>query len=82
VVWISEKGGSGFERGAETWGEHVGEGRLVCACLCVCDLKFESGNAPGLNPLILSSRFFFDCRYRFYLKLGKKLHVATAKVLK
>ena len=33
---------------------------------------FSSG---GYKP-ILSSRFFSDCRYRFYLKLGKKLHVA------
>jgi hypothetical protein len=47
----------------------------------------DTRTAPGLKStlrykLILSSRFFSDCRYRFYLKLGKKLHVATPKVLK
>ena len=41
---------------------------------------------PGSNLLLDTSLFFllgffFDCRYRFYLKLGKKLHVATPKVL-
>ena len=26
------KGGRGFESGAESWGQHVGVGRIVCVC--------------------------------------------------
>ena len=32
------KGGGGwrgFESGAESWGQHVGVGRIVCVCVCV-----------------------------------------------
>ena len=41
--------------------------------------------APGLNPLLDTSLFYllvFFFRLQIYLKLGKKLHVATPKVLK
>ena len=34
---IGKEVGGSFESGAESWGQHVGVGQIVCVCvLCVC----------------------------------------------